>query len=129
MADAFKSHREALTRLLQSHLPTITTKLYSKSIISSDALLEAVNENHIASVRTVSLLSVVEDKIRAEPHAFTEFVKIMESEPTLRSQAKELIEKYVRGMYVTHNNYGGPGVDGGGGVGEVIRSFLPGPSE
>ena len=45
----------------------------------------------------MSLLSVVEDKIRAESHVFTEFVKILESEPTLRSQAKELVEKYLNG--------------------------------
>ena len=89
-----------MTLLLQSHLPTITTKLYSKSIISSDALLEAINENHIASVRTASLLSVVEDKIRAEPHVFTKFVKILESEPTLRSQANGLVKKYRHGMYI-----------------------------
>ena len=98
-ADAIKSQREALTLLLQSQLPTITTKLYSKSIISSDALLEAINENHVASVRTVSLLSVIEDKIRAESHVFTEFVKILESEPTLRSQANEIVKKYCHGTY------------------------------
>ena len=45
----------------------------------------------------MSLLSVVEDKIRAEPHVFTELVKILESEPTLRSQAKELVEQYLKG--------------------------------
>ena len=55
-----------------------------------------MNQVHIASVRTVSLLSVVEDKIRAEPHVFTEFVKMLELEPTLRSQAKELVEKYIK---------------------------------
>ena len=96
--DVFKSQCETLTLLLQSNLPTITTKLYSKSIISSDTLREALNENHSAIVRTVSLLSVVEDKIRAEPHVFTKFVKMLESEPTLRSQAKELVEKYIHGM-------------------------------
>ena len=58
-----------------------------------------MNQVHIASVRTVSLLSVVEDKIRAEPHMFTEFVKILESEPTLRSQANELVKLYRHGMY------------------------------
>ena len=42
----------------------------------------------------MALLSVVEDKIRAEPHVFTEFVKILESEPTLRIQARELVKKY-----------------------------------
>ena len=99
-ADAFKSQLEELTLLLQSSLPTITTKLYSRSIISKDALCEAVNENHIASVRTVSLLSVVEDKIRAKPHVFTEFVKILESEPTLRSQANELVKIYHHGMFL-----------------------------
>ena len=34
---------------------------------------------------------------------FTEFVKILESEPTLRSQANELVKKYTHGTY-THNN-------------------------
>ena len=58
-----------------------------------------MNQVHIASVRTVSLLSVVEDKIRAEPRVFTEFVKILESEPTLRSQANELVKLYRHGTY------------------------------
>ena len=48
----------------------------------------------------MSLLSVVEDKIRAEPHVFTKFVEILESEPTLRSQAKDLLREYHYGMYV-----------------------------
>ena len=59
-----------------------------------------MNQVHIANVRTVSLLSVVEDKIRAEPPVFTEFVKILESEPTLKLQANELVKKYRHGMYV-----------------------------
>ena len=63
-------------KLLQSDLSNIANKLYSKSIISAAALAEAMNRVHIASVRTVSLLSVVEDKIRAEPHVFTEFVRL-----------------------------------------------------
>ena len=75
----------------------MASKLYTKSIISAVALAEAMNQVHIASVRTVSLLSVVEDKIRAEPHVFTEFVKILESEPTLGSQAKELVAQYLKG--------------------------------
>ena len=88
--------------MLQSNLPTITTKLYSKSIISPTAKQEALNRSHTKDVRTVSLLDVVEKKITAEPHMFTEFVKILESEPTLRSQAKGLVEKYLKnGMYIS----------------------------
>ena len=95
-ADAFKSQREELSKLLQSDLSNIANKLYSKSIISSIALTKATNQVHEPIDRTVSLLSVIEDKIRAEPHVFTEFVKILESEPTLRSQAKELVAKYLK---------------------------------
>ena len=61
----------------------MSTRLYSKAIISSDALHEVLNENYMTLVRATSLLSAVEDKIRAEPHVFIEFVKILESEPTL----------------------------------------------
>ena len=100
--EAFRGQLEALTLLLQSNLLTITTKLYGKSIISSNARQEALNPNHTENVRTVSLLSVVENQITAEPHVFTELVKILESEPTLRSQAKGLVEKYLKiGMSTT----------------------------
>ena len=95
-ANAFKSQRDVLTDLLQHDLPNIASKLYTKSIISQAALAEATNHSHIASVRTVSLLSMVEDKIRAEPHVFTKFVEILESEPTMRSQAKDLVKEYHR---------------------------------
>ena len=68
---------------------------------SAAALAEAMNQVHIASVRTVSLLSVVEDKIRAEPCVFTELVQILESEPSLRSQADVLVKIYTCGMLAT----------------------------
>lgn len=94
---AFNSKYHALTLVLKSNLPDIVSKLYSKSIISRDARDEAMNVTHTASVRTVYLLSVVEDRIRAEPHTFTEFVEILESEPTLTSLAIELMEEYNNG--------------------------------
>ena len=98
--EAFRGQLEALTLLLQSNLPTITTKLYCKSIISPNAMQEALNPNHTEDVRAVSLLSVVENRIKAEPHVFTEFVKILESEPTLRSQAEGLVANYLKKWYV-----------------------------
>ena len=70
--------------LLQHNL---ASKLYAKSIIPRRTLTLVTNQVHEPIDRTVSLLSVVVDNIRAEPHLFTEFVKILESEPTLRSQA------------------------------------------
>ena len=99
-AGAFKSQREELRKLLQHDLPNIASKLYSKSIISKAAITEAMNQVFMPSARTVSLLSVVEDRIRAEPYVFTLFVKILESEPTLRSQSNELVDKYLTGIII-----------------------------
>ena len=95
--DAFRSQHVVLTDLLQHKLTYIANRLYSKSIISAAALSEALNQTHTAFNRTVSLLSVVEDKIRAEPHVFTEFVKILESIPTLRLPvpATLLVKNYL----------------------------------
>ena len=86
-------------KLFQSDLSNIANKLYSKSIIPSVTLTKATNQVHEPIDRTVALLNVVEDKIRAEPHVFTKFVKILESEPTLRSQANELVKMYCHGTY------------------------------
>ena len=96
--DAFMSQRDVLIVLLQHSVVTIASKLYSKSIISKDALAHAMNQVQIARDKTVSLLSVVENKIRAEPHVFVEFIQILESEPILQSQANALVENYHQGM-------------------------------
>ena len=107
-AYVFKSQRDVLTDLLQHNLPNIASKLYTKSIISMTSLAEAMNQVNIASVRTVSLLSAVENKIRAEPHVFTEFVQILESEPSLVSQAHRLVEEYIHGMCALFLTIAGP---------------------
>ena len=96
-ANAFGSQREALKLVLQHDLSSVADNLYTKSIISRHTLTKATNQFLEPIDRTVSLLNEVEDKIRAEPHVFTEFVRILDSEPTLRSQAKELVEKYLKG--------------------------------
>ena len=84
-----------LKLVLQHDLSSVADKLYTKSIISRHTLTKATNQFFEPIDRTASLLNEVEDKITAEPHVFTEFVKILDSEPTLRSQAKELVEKYL----------------------------------
>ena len=91
---AFRSQRDSLTLQVKSSVLIVASKLYSKSLISGDALEHAVNSTHIPTERTVSLLSAVEAKIEAEPNVFAEFVSILQSEPTLRSQANKLKEQY-----------------------------------
>ena len=91
---SFMKRRDNLILLLQSNLPNIASKLYTKSIISAAAQEEALNLTQVASARTVSLLSVVEAKIKAEPYSFVELVKILESEPTLTSQAADMCKHY-----------------------------------
>ena len=57
-----------------------------------------MNQAQIPSVRTIDLLNAVEDKIKNEPWAFSEFVKILESEPSLKSLASELVRSYLKGI-------------------------------
>ena len=97
-AEVIVSQHVVLTRLLKHDLPNIAGKLYSKSIIAAAVLDNALNQSNGASVRTMSLLSAVEDGIRSEARVFAEFIEILESEPTLRSQANVLVEKYCQGM-------------------------------
>ena len=102
--DAFRSQRDVLIYLLQHNLTYIANKLYTKSIISRSLQTRAMNQLHDPIDRTVSLLSVVEDKIRTEPYVFTELVAILESEPKLRSPARELVEQYCQlGMMQYYN--------------------------
>ena len=109
----FKSQREALV-VLQHNLSSVANKLYTKSIISRRALTTTTNQVLDLVDKTVSLLNEVEDRITAEPHVFTEFVRILDSEPTLRLQAKELVEKY--GKVAVQSNLSYPGALGLGGA-------------
>ena len=99
-AEVFRSQGGSLKLVVQNDLADIVVKLYSKSIITAAARDTAMNCFHTASDRTVSLLSAVEDKIRVEPCVFTEFVKILESEPATRSVTNELVKAYCQGMYM-----------------------------
>ena len=49
-----------------------------------------------SKTRTVTLLNVVLNKIKYEPPVFVEIVKILESEPSLRNRANELVHCYQR---------------------------------
>ena len=95
---AFTVRHDSLKISLRSNLPNIASKLHNNSVIDEDDLAEAMIPYIIASNRTLKLLSTVKDRIRAEPHMFTEFVKILEAEPTLRFQARKLVEKYLEGI-------------------------------
>ena len=96
--EALKKRLEALTSLLQHNLSSISTSLRAKSTISEAEQQEAMKESVIPQTRTVSLLNVVSGKIKFEPQVFVEVVKILESEPSFRKQADELVCCY-QGKY------------------------------
>ena len=68
--------------------------LFAKSIISEAEQQEAMKGTGAPRTRTVDLLTVVLNKIKFEPQVFAEVVKILESEPSLREQANELVHCY-----------------------------------
>lgn len=75
---------------------TVVNKLLAKGIIPQVQFDEAYNEARTRHVRIMSLLNVVEDSIRVKPRTFTEFVKILESEPALSILAEKLVEEYIQ---------------------------------
>ena len=93
---SFNSRRDSLTLLLQSNLTSVADKLLARSIISDETLEAALNPHNSAKLRTVSLLSTLAAIIKAKPKSFTDFVKILESEPPLLSLANELVLAYQR---------------------------------
>ena len=98
-ADVFKNRRNSLKTLLQDDLENIATKLYDQSIIPDLAREKAVHILPVPSVRTLALLSVVEDMIGVEPQRFVKFVEVLESElkPNYCYQAQMLVARY-RGL-------------------------------
>ena len=95
---AFKSLHDLLTDQLQISLVSVAYKLYANHIIKREDLVDAINESRAIGERTVSLLSVVEDKIGAESRVFTKFIRILESEPLLKLLGEDLVSIYIKGM-------------------------------
>ena len=81
----------------------MSTGLYTKSIISEDEHQEAMKGAVIPKTRTVNLLTAVLSKIKFEPQVFVDFVKILETEPSLTVQAYELVLCY-QGGYILCNH-------------------------
>lgn len=82
---------------------SVSCSLQAKSIISQDNQQEAMKEAGIPKTRTLSLLNVVLDKIRFEPHVFMGFVKTLELIPSLQTQASKLVQSY-QGMCYSHTS-------------------------
>ena len=99
-AKVFRDQGDSLKLVVQNDLTSVASKLYSKSIITADARKKAMNQMHLDSDRAVSLLGVVEDRIRDEPRVFTEFVKILESDTVTRSAADKLVKMYCQGKTI-----------------------------
>ena len=93
---SFRSQQEELLGLVRSCLPTISTCLYSKRLISQDVCEESLNEKTVGSVRAAKLLSSVQSRIQSEPSDFVNVVHVLESEPSLTKSAQRLVETYFK---------------------------------
>ena len=101
-AEVFRSQCDDLMLVVQNDLTSVASKLCSKFIITPAVRKNAMNQLYLDSDRAVSLLGVIEDKIRVEPLVFPEFIKILESAEVLaaRSMANKLVHIYCQGTYV-----------------------------
>ena len=95
-AAAFRSQRDVLLVAICSCLTTLANKLFTKFVINSDTLEKACNERNGSRERATYLLSCVQDRIQTEPADFVKVVDILESEPTLTRQARQLVDSYCK---------------------------------
>ena len=97
-AKVLRDQSDGLKLQLQHDLHSVASTLYSKSIIEQDALAEATSSTPIPGKRTMTFLTAVENSIRGNPQVFLEFIRVLESKPTLTLQAKKLVEGYLKGI-------------------------------
>ena len=91
---AFQSQRDVLLVAICSCLTTLANKLLAKFVITQEIFDKACNPFHESRERAAYLLSCVQDRIKTEPADFVKVVDILESEPTLTRQARQLVDSY-----------------------------------
>ena len=91
---AFQSQRDVLLVAICSCLTTIASKLLAKFVISPEVLEKDCHDRIVSRERAAYLLSCVQERIKTEPADFVKVVDILESEPTLTRQARQLVDSY-----------------------------------
>ena len=91
---AFQSQRDVLIVAICSCLTTLANKLLAKFVVTQEIFNKACNPRNESRERAAYLLSCVQDRIKTEPADFVKVVDILESEPTLTRQARQLVDSY-----------------------------------
>ena len=91
---AFQSQRVVLVTAIHSCLTEVADKLLAKFVISLEMSDKARNPRNESRERAADLLSCVQNRIKTEPADFVKVVDILESEPTLTRQARQLVDSY-----------------------------------
>ena len=103
-AIVFTNQRDVLLDKLENDdrlIIAVAEKLCTNRIISKASLIdlkEAVTQKHPTSNWTELFLSKVEKTLKTEPRAFSKFIRILETESSLESVAKDLVSEYIEGM-------------------------------
>ena len=92
---SFTSLRKNLSHLIRNNITDVANQLYSKAIISEEALDKALTQHNTALSRAVNLLNAVENRMRAQPHTFREFVEILESDSFFDGVVSDLVASYT----------------------------------
>lgn len=96
---AFRESFEALYKAIQDP-GSLAVRLYSMNLITSEVRDETFALSLSHQERTSVLLGAVEQRIKYTPESFHQFVHALEVDPTLKSDASNLVRKYrVYGMF------------------------------
>ena len=94
----FQSQRDVLLTAIHSCLTEVANKLLAKFVISPEMFDKACNPRNESRERAADLLSCVQDRIKTEPADFVKVVDVLESEPILTRQARQLVDSYRTGL-------------------------------
>lgn len=93
---AIWSCRDELNGLFCNCLPTISSCLLHKALISQEVYEEATNRTIDKISRSYALLDCLEAKTKAVPQEFIKFVQVLKANPYLQSMGNQLVLHYSK---------------------------------
>ena len=94
MRGIFQAHYSILVTRISSCLLNVATELFSKKIISDEVLSQMLANQGSEQEKTLKLLLHVKKIIDSSPSKLTDFIKVLEGEPTCDDIAAKMMGEY-----------------------------------
>ena len=96
MRGIFQAHYGTLVARISSCLLNVATELFSKKIISDEVLSQMLANQGTEQEKTLKLLLHVKKIIDGTPSKLTDFIKVLEGEPTCEDIVTEMMSELIK---------------------------------